>query len=303
MRTADESRASDTLWCDDLALVSDLVEAGGVYRTIRRRVRVGTWQEPLRGVVCRTTGQLTERQWLRAALLYAGPSAAISHASAVQLWGVPMDVDAVIVTCPHGRHPPSTPRVRVRQSKRPYRRLPLDGLAVTSSARSVLDASLDLRHLAEVDALFGRACQRGLVTVDSLGDELADAPSSGSRLPRLALSELAAGSRAASEAQLVRLLRRSGLPMPELNAPVATALGTRFVDALWRRLGKGVEVDGKAYHLGPAEWRADLTRQNAIQTAGFVLLRIAARRLWTEPDAVVREIRWFLGSGAPLVAA
>ena len=58
-------------------------------------------------------------------------------------------------------------------------------------------------------------------------------------------------------------------------------------------------MDGQAWHLSPAAWRADLVRQNAIQSAGVVLLRIAARRLWTEPDAVVSEIAAFLGFPMP----
>ena len=82
--------------------------------------------------------------------------------------------------------------------------------------------------------------------------------------------------------------------MPELNAPVVTSSGTRYVDALWRWLGKGAEVDGQAFHFDASAWRADLVRQNAIQTTGIVLLRIAARRLWTEPESVVAEIRTFL---------
>jgi very-short-patch-repair endonuclease len=90
--------------------------------------------------------------------------------------------------------------------------------------------------------------------------------------------------------------------MPEFNAAVSTALGTRYVDALWRELGKGVEVDGQAFHLDASAWRADLTRQNAVQTAGIVLLRIAARRLWTEPDAVLAEIAAFLGIDLALTA-
>ena len=49
----------------------------------------------------------------------------------------------------------------------------------------------------------------------------------------------------------------------------------------------------------PDRWQADLLRQNAIQSTGIVLLRIAARRLWTEPDAVISEIRAFLGLPFP----
>jgi very-short-patch-repair endonuclease len=282
-------------WSEDLATVTALVASGLRYRTVRRRIHVGRWQEPAPGVVCRTTGTLTLRQQLLAALLYVGPGAAVSHASAVALWCRTPEPDRTVVTAAQGHHPVSTPSVWVRQSTRPFRPLGIAGVRVTPPARSVLDAALDLRRLADVDALFGRAVQRRLVTVDELADELAAAPSAGSRLPRQAMSALTAGSHAASEAQLCRLLRRAGVPTPELNAPVETSLGIRYVDALWRALRRGVEIDGRAFHLDAAAWQADLQRQTAIQSAGIVLLRIPARRLWTEPGAVVAEIREFLG--------
>jgi very-short-patch-repair endonuclease len=236
--------------------------------------------------------------------MYAGLGAVLSHATACDIWRLPVPTsERIVVTVPAGRHPRSTATVWVRQSERAARPRLVEGLPVTWPARSVVDAGLDLDRRQAVDALMGRSIQIGLVSLDDLAGELDRAPSGGSRVLRLALADVAQGSRAASEAQLLRLLRRSGLPMPELNAPVATALGTRFVDALWRGLGKGVEVDGQAYHLGPAEWRADLTRQNAIQTTGIVLLRIAARRLWTEPVAVIAEIRAFLRSDPQRIGA
>jgi very-short-patch-repair endonuclease len=135
--------------------------------------------------------------------------------------------------------------------------------------------------------------------VDELLGELERSPSAGSWLPRQALVGVTAGSRAASEAQLLRLLGRAGLPIPELNAPVDTPIGTRYVDGLWRDLARGVEIDGAAFHLGAREWQADLRRQNAIQATGIVLLRIAASRLWAEPDAVIAEIRAFLAVRRP----
>jgi very-short-patch-repair endonuclease len=51
----------------------------------------------------------------------------------------------------------------------------------------------------------------------------------------------------------------------------------------------------RSFHLDAAAWQADLVRQNAIQSTGVVLLRIPARRLWTEPTAVISEICAFLG--------
>ena len=281
-------------WRHDLATVASLVATGHVYRTVRRRIRVGTWQEPAKGVVCRTSGTMTSYQWDLAATLYAGPGSALSHASAAEAWGVGSPPNRVVVTVPNGRHLPSTPEVWVRQSSRPFRVHWLRGVPVTPPARSVLDAALDLQRLGEVEALLGRALQVRRVSIDELLTELDAGPSAGSLLPRHAMAGLAAGSRAASESQLWRLLRAADVPPPELNAPVVTAAGTKYVDGLWRDLARGVEVDGQTFHLGPLQWQADLRRQNAIQSSGIVLLRIAAARLWAEPEAVVAEIRAFL---------
>jgi len=158
-----------------------------------------------------------------------------------------------------------------------------------------IDRSGIERELASIRVYLGSIAQ----SLEQLARELDIAPSRGSRRPRAALADLAVGSRSAGESRLLHLMRRAGIPLPELNAPVSTALGTRYVDALWRSLGKGVEVDGQAFHLDAGAWQADLLRQNAIQSTGIVLLRIAARRLWTEPDAVISEIRAFLGLPFP----
>lgn len=282
-------------WVLDLALIDDLCAYGAVRQTVRRRVRRNTWQEPLPGVVCRTTGALTTDQWRTAALMYGGPGAALSHQTAGEFWGYGRTVGRLHITVPHGRHRRSTLAVTVHQSRRVVEPRWVEAFQVTPPARTAVDICLGLRTRDAVVALLGRALQRGLVSLDQLGEEVDRAPRRGSRLARSVLAELAAGSRAASESRLLSLISRAGLPLPELNAAVRTALGIRYIDALWRHLGKGVEVDGQAFHLDPASWRADLVRQNAIQTTGIMLLRIAAARLWTEPEAVLAEVTAFLG--------
>jgi very-short-patch-repair endonuclease len=289
-----------TCWVDDVAAVADLLSAGVSSQTIRRRLATGRWQRPCSTVVCRTTGTLTTHQDMVVALAHAGPGAMISHATAGAFWGFdPVSGAAprrpTQVTVPHGRRRPSTDTVLVHQSLRPCEPRLVEGLLVTPPARTAVDMALDLTTGSGVAAHLGRVLQRGRVSLDQLADELDQAPSRGSRLPRAALADLAVGSRSAGESRLLHLMRRAGLPLPELNAPVSTSIGTRYVDALWRELGKGVEVDGQAFHLDAESWQADLRRQNAIQSTGIVLLRIAARRLWTEPDAVIAEIRAFLG--------
>lgn len=282
-------------WLDDVAVLERLYDRGIVRQTARRRIKRGTWQEPLPGVVCRTTGVLSSRQWLVAAIAYGGDGAAVSHGSAGTFWGFGPAPASVHISVPHGRHRQSSADVVVHQSRRPFRPVLVEELHVTPPARTAVDMSLALSSFDAVTALLGRAIQRGRVSIETLSEELEAAPRRGSLLPRLVMADLVAGSRAASESRLLRLIRQAGLPLPELNGAVTTSLGTRYVDALWRDLGKGVEVDGQAFHLDAAAWRSDLIRQNAIQSTGIVLLRIAAHRLWSEPAAVVAEITAFLG--------
>lgn len=288
--------ALDDPWLEDLATVDDLLLSGLKRPTVRRRIRVGRWTEPLPGVACRTSGALSRDQWMTAALLYAGDGSMLACATAGSFWGLCRAPGTVHVVAPHGRHVRSTEAVTVHQSVRPCDvRLVQDWL-VTPPARTAIDIALELSGIDAVRAVLGRAVQIGRTTPVELGDELDLAPSRGSLLPRQALEEIAVGVHAASEARLVRLIRRALLPEPEYNAAVRTTAGTKYVDALWRSLGKGVEIDGVAYHLGPTEWAADLARQNAIQTVGIVLLRIPAYRLWREPAAVMAEIAAFLAS-------
>jgi hypothetical protein len=283
-------------WCDDLATVDALAASGLSRQTIRRRIRRKQWLEPLPGVVCRTTGTLSDDQRLQAALAYGGAGAAISHATAAAIWGFGSRPAQVHVTVPHGRHVRSTERVAVHQTLRPFESRYVAGVWLTPIARTVIDTCLALGDVDQVRNVMGRAVQQERVTVDELESELAIAPSGGSLLPRRALEEITLNAHAASEGRLIRIVLTAGLPLPELNAPVATDLGVKYVDALWRALGKGVEIDGRRYHLDPASWANDLTRQNAIQVAGIVLLRIAAHRLWDDEAGVLADLRAFLAS-------
>lgn len=281
-------------WVLDLVTIDQLVASGVKRRTIRARVSAGRWLEPFPGVVCRTNGQLTHDQRLTGALLYAGEGSMLTCATAGSFWGLGAAPARVHVAAPHGRNVRSTDAVKVHQTGRRCTPRLVEDWLVTPLARTAVDICLELADLDAVRSVLGRAVQSGRTSAVDLGDELDLAPRHGSLLPRRALEEIALGAHAASEARLVRLVQRARLPTPEYNAAVATALGTRFVDALWRELGKGVEIDGRAFHSSPAAWAADLARQNAIQTAGIVLLRIPAYRLWREPDAVMAEIAAFL---------
>ena len=292
-------RTDDPLpWWDGIATIDALVSAGLSARTVRRRVRAGRWQEPAPGVVCQTSGQLTPRQRLIAAVEYGGPSALLSHATAGAAWGLVGGQHREHVTVAHGHHVSSTDLITIHQTVRTCEPRFLDELPFTPPARTVIDICGGLTRLDDVRHLMGRAVQKQLTTPRQLGAELAAAPRRGSLLPTVALEEISAGAHAASEARFLQIVRRAGLPPPELNAPVETREGTKYIDGLWRHLNKGVELDGHRYHLDPAAWAADLVRQNAIQATGIILMRIAADRLWSDETRVVHELTAFLGLAA-----
>ncbi|MEP6760553.1 MAG: hypothetical protein ABJA93_04225 [Sporichthyaceae bacterium] len=289
---------SDIPWWDDIASIDAIVAAGVTRPTIRRRIRSGHWLEPAPGIVCRTAGRLTTHQRLIVAVEYGGASAVLSHATAGAAWGLVPEPPRQHVTVVHGHHVSSTANIVVHQTVRDCAPRLLDHLPFTPPARTVIDISAGLARLDAVRALMGRAAQKRLATPEQLAVELAGAPRRGSLLPSLVLEEVAVGAHAASEAQFLTIVGRAGLPLPELNAPVETRDGTKYVDALWRQLAKGVELDGHRFHLDAAAWAADLRRQNAIQATGIVLMRIPSSRVWRDPCQLVRELAAFLALAA-----
>jgi hypothetical protein len=282
-------------WVDDLATVSALVRHGLNRQTIRRRVIRGAWLEPLPGVISRVTGTLTYEQNLIAALAYGGHSAALSHATAGSFWSLAERAPHVHITVVHGHHLRSSASVTVHQTIRAFAVRHIDAMALTPPARTVVDMCLELDNIDMVRNVMGRAVQLERVTLNELEQELDLAPSRGSLLPRRAFEEISLNAHAASEARFVRLILDAGLPMPEMNACLATRRGVKIIDALWRDLGKAVEIDGRAFHFNPMSWAGDLSRQNDIQLTGVVVLRIAAHRLWSDPAGVIAELRSFLG--------
>jgi very-short-patch-repair endonuclease len=288
----------------------DLYDLGISDKRIRTALRVGRWQEPVRGVVVPHAGALTQRERWLVALAYAGPESCLSHHSALMLWGAraeelaagrrvagvlgdytPLPEGGMVeVSRAHGQHMSSHGFVVVHQSRRPLEAVELSGLCATSAARAVVDVAMTARRRADVEHAVSDALQRGLTTVDELVEETRKAGRRASSWLRVAVADARRGMRSVGESDLRRVIIRAGLPEPEWNAPVETAIGTFFVDALWRKRRVAAEADGMAYHLSARDWSADLRRQNALHGVGLVLLRFPVQRLRYDEDACGEEI-------------
>ena len=282
---------------------------------VRRAVRSGRWQEPVPGVVVTHSGELSRRERHLVALAWAGDAGRLSHTSALLLhrarvqeplaarrvagvrgtWSEPADGGLVQVSVPHGRHLESSGFVVVHQTRRPMDDASVDGLRLTSAARSAVDVAVTAARRADVTHVVSDVLQRDLA---DLGELLHEARVLGRRTTpwlRQALADASRGMRSVGEADLRRLVLAEGLPEPEWNAPVETPSGTFFVDALWRAQRVGAEADGREWHLGAEDWAADLRRQNAVQGTGVRLMRFPVVRLRTAQPACGCELRAALG--------
>jgi hypothetical protein len=278
---------------------------------LRNAVTSGRWQEPLPGVFVSHSGPLTRQERWHAALYFAGPSAALSHRSALVAWGgkaeeltvrrraagvrgdyeLPAEGGLVEVTVPQGHHLRSRGFVVVHQSRRPVADdFAVGRLRVCPPARAAVDVALTATRRRDVDHVVADVLQRALCTVPDLESEAALL---GRRLTswlRQTISDARRGMRSVGEADLRRAILLAKVPEPEWGAAIDTPAGTYFVDAYWREAKVAAEADGATFHLSANDWSSDLTRQNAIQGAGVRLFRFTVRRLRAAPLACGLEL-------------
>ncbi len=226
-----------------------------------------------------------EARWL-AAVLACGDGAALSHRSAAVLWEI---ADR------EGPLPDVTVRVHRRfpQIATHTSRLADDDLAVcagipvTSPARTLAD----LAHVVADDALI-RAVREAqfqrLFHIPSMREALERRPSSALRK----LLDDIAPTQSVLEDRLLRICDRHRIPRPLTQQPLVG----RRVDFLWPSQRVVVEADGWEGHSTPSAFQADRTTSNALQLAGYAVLRFTHADVGRRPAHVAREIREALGA-------
>lgn len=222
---------------------------------------------------------------LAAALLYAGPGAALSHATAAHWLGL-------LEQKPRQIHVSTPRRCRsmrgvVVHGRRAQERIWRQGFPLTPVPQLLLDlatteprrrlrkalASADYRNLLDVAAV-DAALSRGRAGSARLREALAE------HQPRLvrAKSDL--------EIAFVELCESRGLPLPEVNQRVA---GWE-VDALFRAQRIAVELDGYGNHRSPAQVKRDRRKELALRAAGLTPVRYSEDQLTYQPEQVVSDV-------------
>ena len=244
-----------------------------------------------RGVFAWGRPELSTTGELAAALLYAGPGAALFSLTA--LWWQQLlnrRPEPTLTASPHRRRP--TPGVRVAHVPDLPRRLHND-LPVAPLPESLLAAAPLLSRNA-LRLVLARAEYEHLLDRAALEAALRDRRP-GTRALRAAVdAHLPALAACANERErdFVLLCERSGLPIPEPNERI----GRHRPDMLWREQRLIVEIDGKRAHSTPAQLAADARRQAELERRGFAVVRVSAAEVCSDPGRVAAATRQALGS-------
>jgi len=171
------------------------------------------------------------------------------------------DDPMVDVLIPSARSRHDAGYVRVHRTARLPRAESSGPVRYAPAPRAVGDAARLLMNLRDVRAVVASSVQRGRCTVEDLLAELQTGPSAGSAYFREALSDVIAGIRSVAEADLKKLIDRSGLERPLYN-PELWGGGALIAipDAWWPSYGVAVEVDSREWHLSPQDHARTLER-------------------------------------------
>lgn len=277
-----------------------LLAMGLTARMVERRAAGRQLVRIHHGVYAVGHARLRREGWWMAAVLAAGPGALLSHRDAAALHGLRPPGDRARVEVTTTRRAASTPQVRVHATTilDARDRAIVAGIPTTSLARTLVDlAAVGTRR--ELRKALEEAERRRL---DVAGVEEALGRTRGRRgrgheQMRRALAELAAigapVTRSELEERFVRLAQAAGLPRPQTNYGVEGM----EVDACWPRERVAVELDGWADHGTRHAFQRDRERGNALEAAGWRLLRFTWADVTRRPDETARRVATALASG------
>lgn len=248
---------------------------------VASRLASSLWDPLLPGVVRLAGSPRTWLQNLKAAQLWAGPGAAISHRAAAALWrldGTPQGL--VEVTTPHHKTSPIH-WVLLHTSKRLGPRDITDhrGIVVATLARTLLDLGAVQRPW-RVQSALDHARRIELVSDAYLLAELRRLGGKGCRgigVIRPMLAEVESGIRAPGsvlERLILKPLSLAGVPDPARQYRLFDHDGViGDLDLAWPSVRLGLEGDGFDPHMRRSAFHADRVKMNRAARIRWTILR------------------------------
>lgn len=222
-----------------------------------------------------------------AALLACGKSSLISHRSAAFVWGLIKEAPAQVEVSVVGRECRSRKGINVHRiqaiDERELRRH--EGLWISSPARALLEiaASLPRHGLGDAvgEGIGGRLVNRAQIEATLARNR---GRRGSARLAEVSGDEDAMTiTRSRAEKAFLKLMRESGLPMPQANQ----RLGRYVPDFMWRQQRLIVEIDSYTFHGGPNGFDSDHDKDLVYREAGFDVLRPTRSHVINEPMRIL----------------
>jgi hypothetical protein len=232
---------------------------------------------------------------LRAALLHAGPESALSHTTALAVWGEWRVEKPVHLTVDEKVRRAGSAGLIVHRRKRfdpdSTQCVERHGLRITRLPRTVID-SWPFIPPAERRPLAFDLARRRRVTADLLDEALAERPNvAGRRMLRQAIDLIADGCQSELEAHgVLNVFRHRSLPPSVGQFPIDLPTGRVHPDRAWPEVKLAVELDGARYHTSPEDRRRDLARDTALAALGWVVLRFTYAEVLRDPEAVRAKV-------------
>ncbi len=285
--TEDQRIAAIARWQRGKVSRRQLRAAGVSDKQIHLRLRKGRMHREQRGVYAVGHSAPVALGPETAALLACGDHAALSHQSAARLWKLIPEGDGPVHVTVRGRHGARPRGVTVHRTTTLNRgdvRV-IEGLPVTSPARTLIDIATDLDDRTFERAVDEALVQR-LVSEQQLGAAVAQARGHRGAPILAALLERQrepAITWSQAEDRYLGLIRAAQLPEPRVNARVHGYM----VDFYWPALGVVVEVQGYKFHSGRAAFERDTRKAARLTAAGITVSYVTWRQMEDEPYAVV----------------
>ena len=289
----------------DVVSRRQLYAAGLTRWQVAAQLKARRWQRLGDQALCLHNGPVTDQQHQWAAVFQGGPRAKLDGASALIAGGLQRyTVDRIRVSVPRGAQARRTARYEVRQTRRweSDDRMP-SGIPCAKLAPAAVRGALWAVSDRQATYLLTVAVQQGLATAGALGEEALKVRRHKRRiLIQQVVAELVGGARSLGELDVVRELRRRGLPPPAQQALRKDSRGRYYLDFHWPDWRLVVEVDG-IHHSWADNIVDDALRQNSLAIAGDTVLRLPLLGLRLRPDDFFEQIEEALRTNGWAAAA
>jgi len=266
-------------------------------KAIACRVAGGTLH-PLHGghVYAVAKNPLSTRGKYLAAVMGCGAGAKLSHRAAADLWGIrPASCPSEVTVTAVSR---AISGIRIHRTRilDPQDFTVLDGIPVTSVARTLLDLAAILRP-PDLEIVIDRAERADLFDLNAVVDVLQRA--NGKKGTRTLTRVIAAYEHSTQKSELERafthlLKPATDIPSPAFNALTEGETGTHEVDALWESRKLAVQLNGFAFHRTRRDREQDANGDADLELAGYRVMRLTWDDATVNGERTLRRLRMAL---------